>query len=190
MLFRSYHGGRQANNPGVRGVASDLRASNQQKVTSFVDGMPILGNTGTLQFSGIDAVEVYRGPQSAAFGRATFAGAINYVTADAPDEFEGEFKAHLSEHGREEVGILLAGPLTDSLGYRISYVQNDWQGPDEWTATDGVQMGSEETEQVRLKLNFELSDTVYGDITFDRLETFDQGGASWEIGRASCRERV
>jgi iron complex outermembrane receptor protein len=184
--YTNYHGGRQANNPGVRGVASDLRASNQQKVTSFVDGMPILGNTGTLQFSGIDAVEVYRGPQSAAFGRATFAGAINYVTADAPDEFEGEFKAHLSEHGREEVGILLAGPLTDSLGYRISYVQNDWQGPDEWTATDGVQMGSEETEQVRLKLNFELSDTVYGDITFDRLETFDQGGASWVAPTGTC----
>ena len=34
--------------------------------------------------------EVYRGPQSAAFGRSTFAGAINYVTADATEEFEGE----------------------------------------------------------------------------------------------------
>jgi|MEHZ01.5.fsa_nt_MEHZ011451974.1_67 iron complex outermembrane receptor protein len=184
--YSNYHGSRQANNPGVRGVASDLRASNQQKVTSFVDGMPILGNSGTLQFSGIDAVEVYRGPQSAAFGRSTFAGAINYVTSDAPDEFEGKFQAELSEHGREQVGILLAGPLTDSLGYRISYVQNDWQGPDEWTATDGVAMGSEETEQIRLKLNFEFSETVYGEVAFSRLETFDQEGASWVAPTGTC----
>jgi outer membrane receptor protein involved in Fe transport len=33
-------------------------------------------------------VEAYRGPQSAAFGRSTFAGAINYVTADAAEQFE------------------------------------------------------------------------------------------------------
>jgi outer membrane receptor protein involved in Fe transport len=38
--------------------------------------------------SGIDQVEAYRGPQSAAFGRSTFAGAINHVTADAAEQFE------------------------------------------------------------------------------------------------------
>ncbi len=184
--YSNYNGSRQANNPGVRGVQSNLRASNQQKVTSFVDGMPILGNSGTLQFSGIDAVEVYRGPQSAAFGRSTFAGAINYVTADAPEEFEGKFQAELSEHGREHFGILLAGPLTDSLGYRLSYQQNDWEGPDEWTATDGTKMGSEETEEVRLKLNFEFSDRAYGEIAFSRLETFDQEGAQWIAPSGTC----
>jgi|SaaInl5LU_22_DNA_1037371.scaffolds.fasta_scaffold09452_1 iron complex outermembrane recepter protein len=184
--YSNFNGSRQANNPGVRGVQSDLRASNQQKVTSFIDGTPILGNSGTIQFAGVDAVEVYRGPQSAAFGRSTFAGAINYVTADAPDEFEGEVLAAVSEHGREQFGVRIAGPLTDSLGYILSYQQNDWQGPDEWTATDGVQMGSEETEDLRLKLNFEFSDTAYGELTFNRLETFDQEGAQWIAPDGTC----
>jgi len=186
LEYGNWNGSRQANNPGVRGVQSDLRASNQQKVTSFVDGMPILGNSGTLQFAGIDGVEIYRGPQSAAFGRSTFAGAINYVTADAPEEFEGQVLLATSEHGREQVGLKIAGPLTDSLGYILSYQQNDWQGPDEWTATDGVEMGSEETEELRLKLNFELSETAYGELTFSRLETFDQEGASWIAPTGTC----
>lgn len=184
--YSNFNGSRQANNPGVRGVQSDLRASNQQKVTSFVDGIPMLGNSGTLQFSGIDAVEIYRGPQSAAFGRSTFAGAINYITADASDEFTGKVQARVSDQGAEEVGILLSGPLGDKLGYRVSYISNDWSGPDEWTSTDGVEMGSEETEQLALKLNFQISESVYGEVNYTRLEAFDQEGAAWSVDPTLC----
>ena len=85
--------------PAVRGVQSGLAQSIFQKVNSFIDGQPMLGNTGSLQFFGIDSVEIYRGPQSAAFGRATFAGAINYVSADAAEEFEGGAQVRLSDLG-------------------------------------------------------------------------------------------
>lgn len=184
--YSNFNGSRQANNPGVRGVQSDLRASNQQKVTSFIDGMPMLGNSGSLQFSGVEGVEIYRGPQSAAFGRSTFAGAINYITADAAEEFEGKVLARGSDQGARELGVLVSGPITDALGYRISYVQNDWSGPDEWTATDGTEMGSEETEQFTAKFNFAFSDTAYGELSFSRLELFDQEGATWIADPASC----
>ena len=54
--YSNWNGNRSANNPGIRGVQSDLRASNQQKVTSFIDGMPTLNNNGALlQFTGVDA---------------------------------------------------------------------------------------------------------------------------------------
>lgn len=184
--FSNFNGSRQANNPGVRGVQSDLRASNQQKVTSFIDGMPMLGNSGSLQFSGVEGVEIYRGPQSAAFGRSTFAGAINYITADSADEFEGKVLVRGSDQGAQELGVLVSGPLTDALGYRISYINNDWDGPDEWTATDGTKMGSEQTEQITAKFNFEFSETAYGEITFSRLDLFDQEGATWIADPGSC----
>lgn len=66
--------------PAVRGVQSNNAATTRQKVTSFIDGLPMIGAAGSVGFAGIERIEVFRGPQSAAFGRATFAGAINYVT--------------------------------------------------------------------------------------------------------------
>ena len=61
---------------------------------SFIDGMPLVGAQGTMQFAGVERIEIFRGPQSEAFGRSTFAGAINYVTRDPGDEFEGDFRLY------------------------------------------------------------------------------------------------
>ena len=184
--YSNFNGSRQANNPGVRGVQSNLRAANQQKVASFIDGMPMLGNTGSIQFSGVEAVEVYRGPQSAAFGRSTFAGAINYVTADASDELTGKILLRASDLEARELGLLLSGPITENLGYRLSYIRNDWTGPDEWTATDGTKYGSEETEQLTAKINFAFSDTAYGELRYSQLDLFDQEGGTWIADPATC----
>lgn len=186
LTYDVNNAGRSGANPGVRGVQSELIASNQQRVNSFIDGIPMAGNSGTLQFSGIDAVEVYRGPQSAAFGRSTFVGAINYVTANADDEFSGDVRVGTSEHGNNEIGIALTGPLTDWLGYRISYLEGDNEGPDEWTATDGTRMGSEETQQITAKFNFDVTDSIYGEIMYSRLDTFDVASAAFVLDPANC----
>ena len=184
--FSNYNGQRSQNNPGIRGVQSELRASNQQKVASFIDGMPSMGNQGTLNFSGIDAVEVYRGPQSAAFGRSTFAGAINYVTSDSTEEFTGKVMAQVSSLGATEAGALISGPINDNLGYRVSYTKTEFQGPDDWTATDGTKLGSEDGSILRAKLNFEFSDTAYGEINFTRNNQSDQQGAITSIDPSTC----
>jgi iron complex outermembrane receptor protein len=55
-------------------------APNRPAVTVFVDGAPIPG--GSIPgLSDIARVEVVKGPQSAYFGRSTFAGALNFITA-------------------------------------------------------------------------------------------------------------
>ncbi len=184
--YGNWNGTRTDNNPGVRGVQSELRASNQQKVASFIDGMPMNGNTGTLSFSGIDAVEVYRGPQSAAFGRSTFAGAVNYVTSDAAEEFEGKVSLKGTDLGGQELGLLITGPLGDNLGYRISYVTGEDSGPDEWQTTEGIDQSNQDTERFSAKLNFEFTDTAYGEITFSRLDALDMPGASWIVDPSTC----
>ena len=173
--------------PGIRGVQSELPAANRQMVSSFIDGQPMQGGTGNLQFQGIEAVEVYRGPQSAAFGRSTFAGAINYVTADSEDEFSGQVRAKLSDLGDQEVGVMLTGPLGDSLGYRLSYLKSEWTGADEWTSTDGFDMSTQETDQFQGKLNFQFSDSVYGEVMYTRLETSDRPGTSFVMDPALCQ---
>ena len=184
--YGNWNGTRTDNNPGVRGVQSELRASNQQKVASFIDGMPMNGNTGTLQFAGIDAVEVYRGPQSAAFGRSTFAGAVNYVTSDSSEEFEGKVTVKGTNLGGQEVGFLLSGPITENLGYRVSYVNGEDKGPDEWRTTEGYDQSLQDTEVFSAKLNFAFTDTAYGELSFSRLNTFDMPGAAWTVDPTTC----
>ena len=48
----------------------------------------------------MERVEVLRGPQSTAFGRANFAGAVNYVTKDPGTEFNASLHLASSDLGR------------------------------------------------------------------------------------------
>jgi outer membrane receptor protein involved in Fe transport len=180
------HGDRNSSQPAVRGVQSSRVASTLQKVTTFVDGMPMVGQVANLSFTGLDQIEVYRGPQSAAFGRATFAGAINYVTADASEEFEAKVQAQTSSLEDNKLGIAVSGPLGNKMGYRVGYMYDSFTGPDEWTANNGAEMGTLETSTLTAKLNFEFSDNVYGELMYTRIDQDDTYGASNRLDPAEC----
>ena len=186
LSYDTATGDRNSSQPAVRGIQSNEIATTQQKVNSFIDGLPMLGQVGSLTFSGIEQVEIYRGPQSAAFGRSTFAGAINYVTADATEEFEGRVAARTSDLGSNELGVAISGPITDMLGYRLSYVYDEFTGPDEWTSTDNIEMGTQETGTLNAKLNFEFSESVYGEIMYTRVDQEDSAAAQWRLNPANC----
>lgn len=186
LSFDTATGDRNSSQPAVRGIQSNEIATTQQKVNSFIDGVPMLGQVGSLTFSGIDQVEIYRGPQSAAFGRSTFAGAINYVTSDATEEFEAEFAARTSDLGSNELGVAISGPISENLGYRISYIYDEFTGPDEWTSTDNYEMGAQETGTLNAKLNFKFSDNVYGEVMYTRLDQDDSAAAQWSLSPTSC----
>ena len=79
--------------PSIRGVSTTSQDALFQTASVFLDGMPLLGNSGNLKYAGVERVEVLRGPQSTAFGRATFAGAINYVSKDPGDTFESKVRS-------------------------------------------------------------------------------------------------
>ena len=180
------HGDRNSSQPAIRGVQSTRVASTLQKVTTFIDGMPMAGQVSNLTFAGLEQIEIYRGPQSAAFGRATFAGAINYVTADASEEFELKIQARTSSLEDNELGIAISGPLGDKMGYRLGYLFDSFTGPDEWTASNGAEMGTTETSTLTAKLNFEFSDSVYGEVMYARIEQDDTYGASNRLNPAEC----
>lgn len=61
----------------IRGVNPGSQNPLNQNASIFVDGAPIFSTTSSMQYIDLERVEVLRGPQSAAFGRSTFAGAIN-----------------------------------------------------------------------------------------------------------------
>ena len=68
--------------------------------------------------TGVESVEVLKGPQGALFGRNTIGGAINITTKRPTNEFHGQVSA---SYGRESpiggnvygVSGLVSGPLVD-----------------------------------------------------------------------------
>ncbi len=115
--------------PVIRGMAQNVISgdlSYDNNVGIFVNGVYQSGrNTVDLDLIGIERVEVARGPQSALYGRSTFAGAINYVFADPTDEFQGEVSGTIGSDEDYGVTADIGGPIVAntlkarlSLGYR------------------------------------------------------------------------
>lgn len=185
-------GDRLAALPSIRGIQASDIAPNRTKVSSFVDGIPVLGSAGSIGFNGFQQVEVYRGPQSAAFGRSTFAGAINYITRDPSDEFEGNIGFNVSDFGTRTANISLGGPITEKLGFLVNYQKEDSSSPDEWHAvgdagnrvingteinigqSDGTEFGARSGDNFSGKLVFQPDDTLKLSMTFNHVETHDQ----------------
>lgn len=108
--------------PVIRGLAQTDGGAIQTNVGVFMDGIYINNRSG-LEFGNMDLqrIEVAKGPQSALFGRDSFAGSINYVTR-AP--VIGEFDAQVQAEGGSDERAGLKGsfnlPISDTLAVRLS----------------------------------------------------------------------
>lgn len=178
--------------PSIRGIQANDVAPNRTKVTSFVDGIPVLGSAGSIGFFGFQQVEVYRGPQSAAFGRSTFGGAVNYVTANPGDTIEGNVGLNYNDFGTRTANVSVGGPIMENLGFLLNYSHEDSTTPEIWHArgdygyqvlegvetnvdqADGTEFGARTGGNLSGKLVFEPDDTLRLAMTFTSLETHDQ----------------
>ena len=169
-------GDRNSARPGVRGVQGNGLGVTQQKMNSFLDGFPLVGQQGSLQFDDVQRVELYRGPQSAAFGRATFAGAINYVSRDPGEEFETKLSLGGSDMGRQEFHVALGGPISDTLGFTLDVSSDEYEGPSEWISTDGYHLSATATDYASVKFVWTPSDNFTGKLRYIRHRADDIPG--------------
>jgi iron complex outermembrane receptor protein len=105
--------------------------SNAQNPTTstFIDGVPVSSPTAFNAISDPERIEVLRGPQSAYFGRNTFAGAMNVVSKEPGDEFAGSLTAMAGTRNNYRVQGSVEGPiLDDALAFRISAGQHGKSG--------------------------------------------------------------
>lgn len=118
--------------PVIRGMAqnnigTDLSYDNN--VGIFLNGVYQSGrNSIDMELVGIERVEVARGPQSALFGRSTFAGAINYIYADPTDEFEADFSTTIGSDEDYGTTLDISGPLGDAVKGRLSMGYRNFDG--------------------------------------------------------------
>jgi outer membrane receptor protein involved in Fe transport len=111
----------------IRGLSNQRGRSN---VAFLVDGIDVTTENLVSAGSGLLAnrrlltdvqrVELVKGPQSALYGRAAFAGAISYTTKDPSEEWEGKTGFDLAEDGLYQVDAAFGGPLTDTIGTRLT----------------------------------------------------------------------
>ncbi|WP_439486431.1 TonB-dependent receptor [Blastomonas fulva] len=139
--------GNRANaKPVIRGVTTNAISPNQQKNSSFIDGLFVGGSATPPPFIEIQRVEVLKGPQSATFGRATFSGAVSYVMKEPGESLSGEINAIAATDNEYELGVLIGGPIAGStVRGQIAGYYRTFDGNDAWVNADGTKLGSEKT---------------------------------------------
>ena len=106
----------------IRGIGTALQAGVQPGVGLFQDGIYVpytsFANNPTLD---IARIEVLRGPQGTLYGKNTLGGAINVITREPSDVFEGSvYATGSSEDESMEGGGRISGPLGDKFKARLA----------------------------------------------------------------------
>ncbi len=141
----------------------------------FIDGMPYAGN-GAPDVTDVERVEVLKGPQSVYFGRTTFSGAVNYVTKDPSDHFEGKLSAEAYSYGGWDLHASVSSPLAgDKLGIRVNARKFSFGG--QWAngGNTNDMLGKQKTNSISVSIVAKPTDQikVNGFYAF----TYDDDGA-------------
>ena len=159
MVYNERDGNRSQAYPGVRGIKNFV-GGGSARVSTFVDSMPVAGPQASIQFVDVAGVEVYRGPQSAVFGRSVFAGALNYILRQPSlDEQAGAINGQLGQDGRSLLSGWYSTPIVeDTVGFYVSASKDSYDGPGGVRSTDGYKMGNRDTTYYSAALAFEPTD--------------------------------
>jgi outer membrane receptor protein involved in Fe transport len=155
--------GRQAVSykPVFRGVTTVRNGvANASAGATFVDGIYVSGGLLATEMDNLERVEILRGPQSAQFGRNTYAGAINYVTRAPLAAPAGEVKLTGAAHDTREASGWWSGPLVDDKALLwIGAGHREHDG--EWTnSRDGSDIGGEKSDELSAKLQLQPTDAL------------------------------
>jgi len=171
--------GRDSDRPVVRGMSNILGAPN---ASFFIDGVYVPGTIASTELQMLERVEVIKGPQAALYGRATFSGAINYVTRRPTDELEGQVTVTVAEHDTTNTNAYISGPIVkDSLYFYLGAGFNEYGG--EYNNTiGGDEVGGEETTTFTGKLLWTPSDSFEASLRVTAQKDDDDHIAIWLQG--------
>ena len=150
-------------NPQIRfrGVGLQISDPNAPVAGTFWDGVFVPQGIGIVPLVDLEQVEVIKGPQTAFFGRNTFAGAANFVPASPGDEIEGRISVEGSATDVDE-GYSINGTLSGGLSenFRARLTVSTEKTPAAHEFQDGSPLGEENTDAVLGSIDFDITDDI------------------------------
>ena len=141
--------GTQAFSPGV-----------DPSVSTMLDGV-VMGRSGMafLDLVDVERVEVLRGPQGTLYGKNASGGVVHIITKNPSPEFSGTVAATAIEDDEYRLDGSLSGPITDTLGYRITGFGLNDDGYSK-NVYNGKTVNDNESYSVRGKLLWQANDDL------------------------------
>lgn len=101
---------------GVGGFSSaSIRGASSEQVSVYVDGVPLNQASGgavdlsLISLDNVESVELYRGSVPMELGNASLGGAINIITKQSSDSFNGKIKATYGSFNTQQYNIFTSG---------------------------------------------------------------------------------
>lgn len=110
----------------------------------FIDGVPVASASQIGAIANPERIEILKGPQSAYFGRNTFAGAINVVNKVPGNDWGGELTGMVGTRDNWRLTASIEGPIVEDLiTFRVTGDKFSRSGS--WKNQDGVTLGDQES---------------------------------------------
>lgn len=183
--------GRRFDRPVIRGQST---IQGDPNASFFVDGVFVSGSITGTSTDALERIEILRGPQSALYGRATFSGAVNYISKQPTDEFDGQINGRIGSHSDYKGALWMRGAIVPSKlqffiagnwEYYGGQYRNDLPAvpvPATFitapTRSDTSRVGNEDTKDFTAKLRFLATDNVQFNIKANYSDTNDGHFAS------------
>jgi iron complex outermembrane receptor protein len=158
-----------ANRPVIRGMSNIIGEGN---ASMFVDGILFSDNILSFPMDLVERVEVIKGPQAALFGRATFSGAINFITKKGSNESENKVSVRAAEYEDYEASFLSRGAIVEDKLFYMAHARYYSFGGMYRNTLDGKKIGDEESVNFNASIEYRPTDTfsaiLSGGLTRDR----------------------
>lgn len=162
---------------GLAGIGDEL------PVGMFIDGVYVAGrSSANLLITDLERIEVARGPQSALYGRNTFAGAINFVTKKPTNDFEGYVESTAGTEDRYEIRGGVSLPIVrDRLFMHLGGIYRDWGGFYENQNPDGPELNRQRTASFNGLLRWTPTERIEASLRVNLSEDDDTTAAAFLV---------
>lgn len=158
----------QSANIQIRGIGTlAFSPSVEPSVAIIMDDVALAFQSRAFtDMSGIERIEVLRGPQSTLYGKSASAGLINIVTKGPSRDLTFGIDGMVTTDNEQQIGAYVSGPITSTLGFRSSANFNDFEG-NTLNVFDGEKVNGRRYFSVRNKLRWNPSADLQVDIGID-----------------------